>query len=380
MPVSQRAQLQQQLSDILRENESRSAWTRSGFRADVELLGQLLRLTDPRNTTGAAVATAVDMWVAEQLRAAGIQHVLPRRSAPYYINTAASSLRDGGIPEAIEDFLSRVGETERSVRRELQLLASTLGSSAYPVARQHLRAALTHLKDLRSAQASLRPYFRKLIAELNRPTTTVIGEGRRKQIDVISCNWDRGLELAVSTKTLALGVEKSAELLKNQPNRWEEFDGDLKNLRGRFPLAAIGALILVPETLVQTDRLLPVVDMMRKLTAPGRDWVNAYDAAAVIVVSPWSFGQEGGVAIVSEEELGERLPSDIRINRFFSILVDKVLERAPITEHVQGRILRADALGRDGGVYIKAATAIMKVQERVNPQAQYTPETPTDIE
>ena len=45
-----------------------------------------------------------------------------------------------------------------------------------------------------------------------------MGEGRRKQIDVFLAAADRGLELAVSTKTLALGVNSSGELLKVRKN------------------------------------------------------------------------------------------------------------------------------------------------------------------
>ncbi|MCC7104049.1 MAG: hypothetical protein IT307_02820 [Chloroflexi bacterium] len=120
--------------------------------------------------------------------------------------------------------------------------------------------------------------------------------------------------------------------------------------------------------MLATDRLLPVVDMMRKLTAPGRDWVSAYDAATVVVVSPWSL-RDGGIAnIISESSLGDRIPSDLHITRFFSVLVNKVLERAPITEHVEARKLRADALGQQGSDYVRASQVAPTLKESDGPE------------
>jgi hypothetical protein len=187
----------------------------------------------------------------------------------------------------------------------------------------------------------------QIVERLNSSTTKILGEGRSKQIDVILSDWDRGLELAVSTKTLALGVAKDSELLKNLPNRWEEFDGDLKNLRGRFPLAAIGALLLVPERVFLTPRLLPVIDMMMKITAPNRDWVNAYDAACVVGVGSWQTEQNQDVEILSYDGAAVAVPDDLLPDRFFSVLLGKVLERSPVGEHRDARRLRGSARGLD---------------------------------
>ncbi|MCC7104050.1 MAG: hypothetical protein IT307_02825 [Chloroflexi bacterium] len=220
---------------MIRSVPSQAEWTAAGFSPDLELLGRLLVLADPQNTTGAAVATTLDMWVAEQLRVAGIQNVLPRRDSPYYVNTTASFIYDAALPSRVEKLMSQLTDTAASLQADLEAFGSHPSSLASSATRAELRKLASYPREIRRIRAAIKSAFATLLLEVSRPTTTVLGEGRRKQIDVVSSAWDRGLELAVSTKTLALGVEKPAELLKNLPNRWEEFDGDLKNPRGRFP-------------------------------------------------------------------------------------------------------------------------------------------------
>jgi hypothetical protein len=223
-------------------------------------------------------------------------------------------------------------------------LAESTPTDSRPV----LAAARRSLRTLVASQTALRK-------ELDRGTVAVLGEGRRKQVDVFLADWDRGLELAVSTKTLALGVSSESELRKNLPNRWEEFDGDLKNLRGRFPLAAIGALLLVPASALRTNAFLAAVDMKSKLTAPGRPWVNAYDAATVIVASNWSQDQAADVHILGGDELPAGFPDELRVERFYDDLLKKVLERSPSTEHAVAPQRRAEAHGERGSAYLEAA-------------------------
>ncbi|MBI3972939.1 MAG: hypothetical protein HY332_16805 [Chloroflexi bacterium] len=157
---------------------------------------------------------------------------------------------------------------------------------------------------------------------------------------------DRGLELAVSTKTLAVSVSEAGEHGKNLANRWEEFDGDLKNLRGRFPLAVIGALLLVSKTLFVTDVFPAAADMLSKLTARGRPWVNAYDAATIIVAPTWAQGQNDPVQVLRLDDVRARhpdFPEYLAADHFFDGLIQKVLERAPNAEHRLARRNMLDA-------------------------------------
>lgn len=209
--------------------------------------------------------------------------------------------------------------------------------------------------------------------ELERGTTAVLGESRRKQVDVFVADWDRGLELLISTKSFALAADPR-EVVKNLPNRWEEFDGDLKNLRGRFPLAAIGALTIVPSVVLK-GTLPAFVDMMAKLTAPGRPWVNGYDRAAIIVVEPWNDNAVDSVRILNDSLDLETLPEELRPETFFDSLLTKLLERSPITEHEQARLNRARAMGLDVDAIATSVNATQAISEETPTYAMAGPDT-----
>lgn len=168
--------------------------------------------------------------------------------------------------------------------------------------------------------------------------------------------WDRGLELLISTKTVALAVTKQSDIVKNLVNRWEEFDGDLKNLRGRFPLAVIGALLIVPATTVGRN-LQAYVDMMLKLTAPGRPWENAYDRTAIIVAD-WDSATPEAVPILNDELTEEQLPAVLQPAMFFDDLLRRLFERSPISEHRNARALAAAARGEDASLILRSAELV----------------------
>ncbi len=160
---------------------------------------------------------------------------------------------------------------------------------------------------------------------------------------MVIANWDRGAELIVSTKSML------SSYWNNLRNRFEEFVGDAKNLRGRYPLAAIGILFVVRSTVFdETGAFEFLVDMLRRLRAP-----DLYDAAGLLVVS-WDepeFGIWKGFAeldplVQATAAVALKLdsvPSDIATDRFLAHLVDNVLTRTPVTFHVRCRELK---LGR----------------------------------
>ena len=356
---SNRARLQRTIAAIVSEAPRKSQWRNGEFEPDLSLLGRVLGLSDPADVRGASVATALDMWVAEQFRRAGFEYILPRSSWPYYVGSSASFLLDKGVFADLDANLSTLQEANDA----LAVLASSAGDR---------KASMAIRRAVGQARASLRSVtanVKRTRAKLEQTTTSVLGEGRPKQVDVFMAEWDRGLELAVSTKTLALGAGKEGELLKNMPNRWEEFDGDLKNLRGRFPLAAIGALLLVSDSTISAGVLPVVADMMVKLTAPGRGWVNAYDSATVIVVRNWVAGQEGGVQVLREDELREYVPPELWSRQFFNDLIDRVLARAPIGEHRNVRRGKADSAGAPAVAY-EAAAEVFASPPSTHPAAE----------
>lgn len=269
------------------------------------------------------------MWAAHMLRLAGIGHIVPREQEPYFIGRAAAqALVEFDRIDAALDELTAVLSSGRAGATSSQLAA-------------HVRRLIASLKSMRKG--------------LEHGSTTVLGEGRRKQVDVFVADWDRGLELLISTKTFALNAD-AGEIVKNLPNRWEEFDGDLKNLRGRFPLAVIGALAVVPDSVV-TSSLPAFADMLNKITAPGRPWVNAYDRAALIVVKPWQQGSEHPVSIRNAELSSDQLPTELSPETFFTALLTRLLERAPISEHRDARLKWAKAQGLDTTVLERAVQA-----------------------
>jgi hypothetical protein len=236
------------------------------------------------------------------------------------------------VAESLSDFEL----LDQSIAR-LEAFGSTVG----PAQRREVNSAK---RDVQRAGRSIRK-------RLEKQSDTVLGEGRRKRLDVFGAEWDRGLELVVSTKTLALAADERKKLLKNLPNRWEEFDGDLKNLRGRFPLAAMGALILVPDQTVG-PALDAVVDMMTKLTAPDRPWVNAYTAASVLVTK-WS---DDHVEILNEK-LTSKIPEALQPEVFFTDLISSVLDRSPLDVHTGARKEALAARGGDVAALEAAAQA-----------------------
>ena len=171
----------------------------------------------------------------------------------------------------------------------------------------------------------------------------LLGQYYRKQVDVVISNWDRGAELIVSTKSML------SSYWNNLRNRFEEFIGDARNLRGRYPLAAIGILFVVRSTVFEeTGAFDFLVDMLRRLRS-----ADLYDTVGLVVVAwheevsaTWR-GRLQLDRLVSESPVVtlviDHVPVDLGAERFLADLVDCVLSRTPVTFHVRCRELR---LGR----------------------------------
>jgi hypothetical protein len=322
---SGRATLQRRLAAVLGSSPTIARWTNEGFVPDLDLLGRVLAHTDPTQVRGASVATGLDFWVAAMLRQAGVRGVVPQATEPFYVSGLATALQAefSNVEDAVRD-LEVAGRqvSQRELGRAIQRSTRQLASAT-----------------------------RRIRSSVERSTVAILGESRRKQVDVFVAEWDRGLELLVSTKTVALAAPE--ELVKNLPNRWEEFDGDLKNLRGRFPLAVIGALLMIPAS-ARANSLPAFVDMMLKLTAADRPWVNAYDCAALIIAD-WDRATGDSVPIRNAEFSSDDLPPSLQPEQFFRELLHRLLDRAPVTEHVEARMAARRARGDDPSVIERAA-------------------------
>lgn len=330
---SKKANLQRHVAALLAQAGTSARWTTDGFHPDLALLANVLATTDPKDVRGGSVAVGLDMWAAEMLRAAGLDAVQPYAAEPFYADVLSPTTASAFA--TIDARLEDISEREQRIAEHL------------PTAiRQATKTDRSGLKDsIRILKAAVQDVRKRV----EQSTTTILGEGRRKQVDVFLTRWDRGLELLISTKTIALAADES-ELVKNLSNRWEEFDGDLKNLRGRFPLAVIGALLVIPSHANDAQRYA-FADMMTKLTAPGRPWVNAYDQTAIVVVDTWEAGAVDAVHVLGSGAL----PSELRPEIFFTRLIERLFERSPISEHVRARKLRDVAHGLDPSIVEAAA-------------------------
>ncbi len=255
------------------------------FQPDLELLSRLLAVPlQFRATTQSGMpAKAVDVWVAAQLRRAGFgeDEVWPRATPPRVMPIEVAAL--------LRELPTRLG---MAVREQLEggRLSATIAAS----------------------------------------DAIVLGKAYRKQIDVGMARWSRGVELMISTKRM------DSSFGKNALNRIEESYGDVRNLRARHPLAAIGYLFVMRSTALAQEPSVAqrLIDLLGKL-AQGDD---GYDATGLLITE-WTdpVPAEGDVALALLED---RVPAETRSDRFLQTLIEAVLDRTPIDTHVRVRELR----------------------------------------
>jgi hypothetical protein len=259
-------------------------WKQGGvYQHDTGLLKRLIQVqvdngkADNAQTGG--VALAVDVWVACELRRAGIEPdaVWPRAEQP------------------------------RVVAQPLARAANRFRYARNPARADIQRRTIKDLVDLAGSGRS-----------------TIVGGQFPKEVDVVIADDDRGLELAVSTKAM------TDSYAKNISNRWEEASGDLLNIRRRFPLAAFGFAFIATDPVVQEgtsfDRMK---DMLRKLATVvvGAEG-SAYDATCLILTN-WS----SGTASMNQANV----PVDLSADRFFERLLPALFSRSPVTDHRKAR-------------------------------------------
>ncbi len=261
-------------------------WKLGGvYQHDPELLRRLLQVqvdngkADNAQTGG--VATAVDVWVACELRRAGIEAdaVWPRPEQPRVVSQSL-------IRAANRFRFARDPANAEVQRRTIESLVQLAGSGR----------------------------------------STITGGQFPKEVDVVMADDDRGLELAVSTKAM------TDSYAKNISNRWEEASGDLLNIRRRFPLAAFGFAFIATDPVVkETTSFDRMKDMLRKLSTVvvGAEG-SAYDCTCLILTN-WSRGK----ARLNQADV----PDDLSADRFFERLLPALFSRSPVTDHRRAREL-----------------------------------------
>jgi hypothetical protein len=261
-------------------------WQKGGrYRFDRDLLRSLINVQVASGSamisaTG-GLAAAVDVWIASELRRAAINpdRVWPRPQAPRT------------MPRSISSALGQFRFSRNAAERAIQ-------------------------------QATLD----QLVSRIGSGRSNILGGFFTKEIDVVMAEYDRGLELGVSTKTM------TGSFGKNLGNRFEEASGDLLNIRRRYPLATFGYVYLVTANVFEEPASWErVKDMLRKLTSLGTgDDSASYDACALIVVD-WTDGS----AVLSEDGV----PDDLSPDRFFEVMLRRLFSRSPVSDHVDARKL-----------------------------------------
>jgi len=210
------------------------------------------------------------------------------------------------------------------------------------------------------------------ITDVTSSSATILGKNYRKQVDVIISDWATGPELLISTKRM------DSSYGKNAPNRIEESYGDVKNLRLRHPLAALGFVFGLRSDILTKEPATAewLFDLLIKLGQED----DAYNATALILMQ-----YSGGVEIIDdgdadtadvvgetsiefcEEDDGANLstigpdlngrieklpkvelllaqtPDMLNPGRFLAAVVERVLSSTPVTMHGEARKRRAEA-------------------------------------
>jgi hypothetical protein len=258
-----------------------------------DLLSAAVAVGAGDDTESGIFPKGIDLWLSHELRRAGFldEEVWPRRARP------------------------------RVLPREVAILIDELP--------EHPRGWPRRTPD--GQPINLREEVRRRVAETPAVTPTdavVLGRAYDKQVDVVVARWDRGPEVLISTKA------QGASFGKNLPNRFEEAVGDAANLTSRYPLAAVGFFFVQRATILdaEPETWERAKDMMRKLRSdvPGL----GYSATGLCLVD-WDD------AVPPEERrvevLWEKVPEDLRPDKFLAAMVERVLSVTPVAHHVEVR-------------------------------------------
>lgn len=302
-------------------------WGKDGkFAPDYDTLCNLLAvpLSLKADTTTGVPALALDVWVAYELRRAGMEPdtVWPRAKPPRVVS---------------RDLLRFIDSVPLATRRDL-------------------------LKRLTSGKTN---------NKTTGASANLLGKNYTKQVDVVVSGWETGPEVLISTKRM------DSSFGKNAANRIEESYGDAKNLRLRYPQAACGFVFGLrstawgekpkPGEVSIADRL---VDLLAKMGMEP----DAYHATALVVMAyegeapkepktaelesiepgpdeeeavheEIEVDVEAGLSRLPEVKMcPELVPAAVDPARFFTIMLDTILTNTPVDYHHHARVLRSEAL------------------------------------
>lgn len=283
------------------------------------LLGVPLSLN--ASTQSGVPALALDVWLSYELRRAGFgtDQVWPRPTHPRIL--------PGPLVNLLNSLPRREAESLRSRIERQGAISGVTSSSA-----------------------------------------TILGKNYQKQVDVIISDWATGPELLISTKRM------DSSYGKNAPNRVEESYGDVKNLRLRHPMAALGFLFGLRSDILTKEPGTAewLFDLLVKLGqeddayhATGLILMEYMDAVAVVdngeekvtdINNEPGAEPEEEVMLAADPDVTSQIaclptvrillnetPEALRPDRFIAAMVDRVLGSTPVTMHGAARKKRAEA-------------------------------------
>lgn len=266
-------------------------WKNGGeYKFDRSLLRKLIGVQvaggSAMNAASGGLALAVDVWLATELRRAGISAdaVWPREGRPRVVPQ--------GLSKAVDDFSFSSTDATRTVQEQT---------------------------------------ISKLVDKAGSGQSNILGGYFRKEIDVVMADWDRGLELGISSKTM------TGSAAKNVGNRFEEAAGDLANIRRRYPMAAFGYAYLVTRNVIENEPAAweRIKDMLRKLTTLSTNDESASYDATCLLVAEWP----GGKVRLDEASVPDDLSPDVFLER----MLRRLFSRSPVSEHEEARELWANS-------------------------------------
>lgn len=298
------------------------------FAPDFETLQRLLGvpLFLKAGTQSGVPALALDVWLSYELRRAGFKadQVWPRPRHPRILPPAVAAL------------------------------VKTLPASQRKLVQERIETS-SSIKGVTSSSG------------------IILGKNYTKQVDVIITDWATGPELLVSTKRM------DSSYGKNAANRVEESYGDAKNLRLRYPLAALGFVFGLRSDILQKEakKAKWLFDLLAKLGQED----DAYHATCLVLMD-----YADGVAVpegdaeADEEEprepgpeaeeddadlpaaiskaaidtaiaqlprisiLHESTPDNLAPARFLAAMVSRILAATPVDMHEEARDRHASPL------------------------------------
>lgn len=323
------------------------------YRPDFEVLKKLLGvpLLLGATTNSRVPAFALDLWLSYEFRRAGFRHdaVWPRAEHPRI------------LPQVVTDLLEDIPKKQRKF-----------------------------IQDRIAKKSS--------IANVTGSSANILGKNYFKQVDVIMTNWDTGPELLISTKRM------DSSFAKNAANRIEESYGDVKNLRARHPLAALGFMYGLRSTILdeEPDTAEWLIDLLGKL---GQE-EDAYDATCLLMLdyddallveedeqdsdtSGDSEADADGIDAVVEvpmDKIEEQLralppvtvmedvvPETLSASHFLSGMANQILDTTPVTTHREARRLRREASPHDAGPAEMGAAHEFTVARGSHSRADFAP-------